>query len=138
MKTENAIDIKEILKNNNLKITKSRIAVLELLSESSKPITHSEIMENLADAENWDRVTIYRTLGEFEEKKIVKTILSNDRVTYFELQDSLHEHAHLSCDSCGKMTCLNKEQFHFSIGEIVEFKLNRVEILLKGICKNCQ
>jgi len=125
------------LKTHNLKVTKSRLEVLKILTESKKPLSHSDIMDKLDQSQNWDRVTIYRTLGEFEEKKIVKSLLSQDRVTYFELSDSLPDHAHFACLKCGKMECLKPSEYKFQFkGNINQVK--SIEILIKGICDDCR
>lgn len=131
-------EFNQILRSHNLKVTKSRVEVLKVLKDSHKPLNHSEIMEKLDRTYNWDRVTIYRTLGEFIEKKIVKSILSLDRVTYFELIDTHPEHAHLSCLECGKMECLEENEYKFILENSKGFEVRSIEILLKGICKECK
>lgn len=136
--TKISTEFDAILKIHNLKITKSRLEVLRVLKQSTKPLTHSEIMEKLDRSQNWDRVTIYRTLGEFTEKKIVKSILNIDRVTYFELVDSHPEHAHLSCLECGKVECLEENEYKFVLENSKGFEVRSIEILLKGICRECK
>ncbi len=130
--------IEKTLRDNHLKITKTRVAVFNILLTSHKPLSHSEIMEKLDTDKSWDRVTIYRTLSEFEEKKIIKSILSKERTTFFEINDTLKEHAHITCEMCGKMECLIDEMFHFSIKEAGTYQIRSVEILVKGVCGNCK
>jgi Fe2+ or Zn2+ uptake regulation protein len=72
-------DLKEILHRADLKITRSRLEVLKILYHTHKPITHTYIMEHLPEKDTWDRVTVYRTLSEFTEKKIIKSLPSNER-----------------------------------------------------------
>ncbi|HMV78942.1 MAG TPA: Fur family transcriptional regulator [Leptospiraceae bacterium] len=129
----------ESLKKNKLKVTRNRIAVLDLLKSSDKPMTHSDIMEGLSKEGHWDRVTIYRTLSEFAEKQIVQIIHSDERLTYFELKDDPPEHGHLICDSCGKLYCLKDEMFHLRLeGNLKSFQIKRIEIFIRGLCKSCQ
>ena len=130
--------IEKSLRDNHLKITKTRVAVFNILLSSNKPLSHSEIMEKLDSEKAWDRVTIYRTLSEFEEKKIIKSLLSKERTTFFEIIDTLKEHAHITCEICGKMECLIDEMFHFAIKKVGEYQIRSVEILVKGICRNCK
>ncbi len=134
----NLVRLDEILRSHNLKVTRSRIEVLKILQSSHKPLSHSEIMEKLDRSHSWDRVTIYRTLGEFIEKKIVKPVLSLDRATYFELLDSQSEHAHISCLECGKMECLEQDEYKFILEKSRGFEVRSTEILIKGICKECK
>ena len=94
-----ADELKDILHRADLKITRSRLEVLKILYNSQKPITHTYIMDHLPEKDNWDRVTIYRTLSEFTEKKIIKSLPSSERVTYFEIKNETKtEHSHLVCD----------------------------------------
>ncbi|MCB1141088.1 MAG: transcriptional repressor [Leptospiraceae bacterium] len=136
MEKDNLLN-RNFLKKNKLKITKNRLAVLDILQQSEKPLNHSEIMEKLDSNQNWDRVTIYRTLGEFEEKKLIKSLLSSERITYFELVDTLNEHAHIYCENCGKLECLREDMFSFSLKNPELFSISTVEILVKGTCKDC-
>lgn len=126
------------LRENHLKITKTRVAVYRLLLNSTKPLSHSEITELLKGESSYDRVTIYRTLSEFEEKKIARSLLSSERTTYFEIIEPLKEHAHITCEICGKMECLVDENFHFSIKETGSYLVTSVEILVKGKCGDCK
>ena len=132
-------EIKIALRDNHLKITRSRIAVYKILLNSKKPLSHSDIMEALDDGKNFDRVTIYRTLGEFEEKKIVKSLLSGERTSYFEIICPLQEqHAHITCESCGKIECLHDNHFDFSIKQTGDYQINSVDILVRGLCGKCK
>lgn len=136
----NPENLKEILHKADLKITRNRLEVLRILYITHKPVTHTFIMENLPDKVNWDRVTVYRTLSEFTEKKIIKSLSSNERVTYFEMQNETKpEHSHLVCDSCGKMECFDEDSYKFQfIKNVKDFKVRSLEIIIRGLCKNCQ
>ena len=133
------LKLEQLLKDAGLKVTRNRVAVLKLLSVAEKPVNHSDIMQNLPSEKNWDRVTIYRTLSEFEDKSIVKSLHSNNRVKYYELQDSgVKSHGHIVCDSCGKIDCLEGELFPKISSEIKGHKVHNVEVLIRGLCKHCQ
>lgn len=131
-------DIISVLKENHLKITKTRVAVYKLLINSTKPLSHSEITELLKGESTFDRVTIYRTLSEFEEKQIARSLLSSERTMYFEIKEPFKEHAHITCEVCGKMECLLDENFHFSIKETGSYQVTSVDILVKGKCGECK
>ena len=133
-------DLKEILHKADLKITRSRLEVLKILYHTHKPITHTYIMEHLPEKDTWDRVTVYRTLSEFTEKKIIKSLPSNERITYFEIKNEAKpEHSHLVCDSCGKMECFNEDSYKFQFKKNVQdFRVRSLEIIIRGLCKNCQ
>ena len=130
---------KEILKKAGLKVTKTRISVLNMLYEAGKPISHTDIMDGLPAGTNWDRVTIYRTLAEFEQKRIVKSLNSGNRIKYYEFLggEKVSQHAHRFCNECGKIECLDLSD-SLSLGADQGFLVLDVEILVRGICKVCQ
>lgn len=130
---------KIILKEKGLKVTKTRVEVLNILQNSKKPLNHSQVMEMLPNNYPWDRVTIYRTLSEFEEKNIIKTLLSKERVTYFEVINKKAEnHSHLICENCGSIECFKKDMEATSSTNINGFKIQTIEIQYRGLCKSCQ
>jgi Fur family transcriptional regulator, ferric uptake regulator len=135
--TENQFE--EVLHNAELKITRSRMEVLRLFYKIKKPVTHHYVMDNLPLEENWDRVTIYRTLSEFSEKNILRQLISSDRLSYFELKKENHYHGHFVCNQCGSIECLNEKIITVSFKiEDSKYKIDSYEILLTGICGDCK
>lgn len=130
-----------ILKRVGLKITKNREQVLGILRNSERPMNHQEIMEQLPKGQSWDRVTIYRALADLEEKKLLTTMLSADRITYFELKEDLtsrkKHHGHVICDSCGKIQCVDDLEKQIP-KQIHGYKIRTMEVTFYGICKECQ
>lgn len=133
-----AVDCTNILKKAGLKVTKSRVAVLDLLFQANKPINHSDIMKLLPTSNQWDRVTIYRTLSEFEERCIVKSLHSSNRVKYYEYQkEGIKSHGHKVCEFCGDIECLDGVfKLVYPISE--DFHVSSIEVLIRGICKFCR
>ena len=128
----------DILHKSDLKITRNRMEVLRLFYNSNKPITHNYVMEHLPEAENWDRVTIYRTLSEFAEKKIIRQLISNDRVSYFELIKDESSHGHFVCDICGKIECLKSDSLKVEITkQNFKYQIFSFEVLAHGKCGEC-
>ncbi len=133
--------ISDILKRNQLSITESRQKILELFHQSASALAHADI-EKLT-GEQFDRVTIYRTLQTFVEKGIIHTIPSTDNAVYYALcRDECSaghhkdDHVHFICDDCGTTYCLD----HVIIPNIVlpkGFLSKQTDVLVSGICKNC-
>lgn len=88
--------------------TPARIAVLRLLENAERALSHREIEEALAVG--FDRVTLYRVLDWLVESGLGHRITDPDRVFRFSLASpdsvSHSEHAHFRCDACGKVFCL--------------------------------
>ena len=131
----------ELLKRNQLSITDSRIAILELFNQSNSALAHADIEK--ATKEKYDRVTIYRTLQTFVEKGIIHTIPTTDNsVLYALCKDSCssghhHDnHVHFICDECGTTYCLDSviiPEIILPVGFIAE----RKDVVVSGICKTC-
>jgi Fur family transcriptional regulator, ferric uptake regulator len=134
-------EINEILKRNELSVTASRTAILEMFQKSSGALAHADIEKQSSD--KFDRVTIYRTLQTFVEKGIIHNIPTTDNSILYALckddctQGHHHDnHAHFICDECDVTYCLE----HVAIPEVSlpeGFNKIRSDIVLSGICKNC-
>ncbi|MCB1180173.1 MAG: transcriptional repressor [Leptospiraceae bacterium] len=127
----------ETLKRNKLKVTKSRVEVLNILQNSRKPLTHSEIMGKLDHSQNWDKVTIYRTLGELENRNVLKSFLNKERITFFVFFDLKKEHGHISCEKCGRLECIPSDSFELIWKKPDDFKVESIELIIRGYCKDC-
>jgi Fur family ferric uptake transcriptional regulator len=131
----------DILRKNNLSITPCRSAILELFHEASGALTHAAIEEKTG--EQFDRVTIYRTLQIFVEKGLIHTIPSPDNsILYALCKDDCSEghhhddHIHFICNQCSTTVCLD----HISTPKIVlpkGFKVQQTDVLIKGLCAQC-
>lgn len=134
------MSFEEILKKNDLKITKGRKAILEILSKADKSIDaevifnecrHKGVSINLS--------TVYRALEMFEKKGIVDKFTVNDGIFSYKLKGKEHKHM-LQCSICHKQVeipCPMKQ-----VEEVVEsetgFLLTEHNLVLKGVCEECR
>ncbi len=135
-------EIAEILKRSQLSVTGSRTKILELFQEANGALAHADIEKRTDDS--YDRVTIYRTLQTFVEKGIIHTIPTADNsVRYALCKDECstghhHDnHVHFICDDCGTTYCLD----NITVPEITlpkGFTQKRADVIVSGICKNCE
>ena len=88
----------DILKDAEMKVTKNRVAVLDLLITSGKPLSVEDVFKKLKKA---DQVTVYRILNQFVLKGIVYQTDFRSGKAYFEFQD--HHHHHIVCKGCGDL-----------------------------------
>lgn len=128
------------LKQRNIKPTAMRELVLKVLTEQSTVISLSDLEKEFEKA---DRVTLYRTLKTFEENKLIHSIDDGTGSVKYALcketcmcnPDDLH--VHFLCTKCHHTYCLND----ISIPAIllpVNFKLETINLVVKGVCSNCQ
>ncbi len=130
-----------ILKTSSLSITSSRKKILEIFLSASTALAHQDI-EKLA--EQYDRVTIYRTLQTFLDRGIIHTIPTTDNTIKYALcsDDCItsghhHDnHVHFLCDQCGRTLCLDD----VSIPAITlpkGYSMKEINMVVNGICKTC-
>ncbi|WP_419770332.1 MAG: Fur family transcriptional regulator [Candidatus Marinarcus sp.] len=117
-------NIEKLINNTNIKLTTARVAILELFTNASKPLSYEDIKSKLA----MDKATFYRNITKFEEENLVTSFESNDKKRYFEIQKN--PHAHFICSACSKIECLKQQSIHLE-GYKIE------NIIIKGLCPDC-
>ena len=137
-----ATRVDDILRRNSLSVTESRKKILNLFLNISGALAHGDIEKKAG--EKFDRVTVYRTLQTFVEKGIIHTIPTTDNsVRYALCKDNCTEghhhdnHVHFICLKCGATLCL-EEVFVPEIKIRKGFSVNEIEVVVKGICMDCQ
>lgn len=137
------VEARALLKNAKLRSTTSRLAVLEKLSITSNPISHSELADQLVPL-GFDKSTIYRVLIELADAKIVSRIDAGDHSWRFELRSehgghASGDHPHFVCNDCGKVECLPDVSislnFNKKKSKAAQPKID--EVFLKGTCGDC-
>lgn len=128
------------LKDNDLKVTKNRLAILKELEKREVPTTAEDIYNAISTKdEKYSISSIYRALNQFCEKNIAKRTAEIDGTTYFQLNNG-HIHS-LICERCKKIIPINHCPIHSLIDDIenkTEFIVTGHYLEIKGICKNCQ
>ena len=119
------MEVKNLIEQNNLKLTVARRELLEILIKEIKPISFEDIKHKIS----MDKATFYRNIAKFESNHIVNSFESNDKKRYYELQSS--PHAHFICNMCNEIECLKQIEENTLKGYKV------IDVIYKGICKNC-
>ncbi|MFN6945607.1 MAG: Fur family transcriptional regulator [Cytophagaceae bacterium] len=132
---------KKILQNHHIKITSTRINVLEVFLSNKKVMTLQDISGSLPD--NFDRVTLYRVLNTFESNGVIHRIPDptgnvNYALCHHDCTPHVHkdDHVHFKCTKCLNTFCLD----HVKIPEIRldnKFSVTKLNYLLEGICDKC-
>lgn len=133
--------IRDILKRNQLSITASREKILHLFFEEPGALAHGDIERKAG--EKFDRVTVYRTLQTFVEKGIIHTIPTADNsIRYALCKDDCagghhHDHhVHFVCSRCKNTYCLD-DVVTPEIKLPKGYSSGHIEVVVEGICKNC-
>lgn len=131
----------EILQQHDLRRTLCRTAILTAFQEASAALSHQQIEEILG--KDFDRVTIYRTLGTFEEKGILHKVPDMSGQAKYALcetdcseHDHKDNHVHFKCKVCKNVYCLSEVEL--PILQLPKgYEILEAEFLLTGKCENC-
>ncbi|MBQ9242256.1 MAG: transcriptional repressor [Proteobacteria bacterium] len=129
------------LRAAGLRVTKHRICVLACLLEEARPLSHLDLIGLLRE-QKLDRVTVYRILALLKDSGLVHQVQGTDGIWRFCAHEDVEGkcpggHPHLLCEVCGQMTCLSEQKLpHLDVPH--DFKVTHKQMLILGICANCQ
>ena len=131
------------LRRAGLKVTFSRMKILELLESSDKRhMSAEDIYKALLDVgKEIGLATIYRVLTQFEAAGLVIRHHFESGLAVFELERG-HHHDHLICVKCGKIVEFMDESIESKQEQIAEengFKISDHSLIIYGVCsrENC-
>ena len=126
------MNIKHLLKDNNITPTKQRLEIAELVFAKDQHFTAVQLIEQVRDNElPISQATVYNTLCLFESTGLLKTInLQNDCKFY---DTNLHSHHHIYNTSTNVLTDISNDKIEFSkIPNIpAHLELEQAEVLIK-------
>ncbi|MDN3687712.1 Fur family transcriptional regulator [Cyclobacterium jeungdonense] len=136
-----AVKTADILKDSNLRVTSCRRDVLKTFLGRKVALSHGDLEEALK--ENFDRVTIYRTLKTFLENDLIHKVLDDTGAAKYALCNHSteephhdHEHVHFKCEVCGNTNCLEE----IALPRLMlprGYQAREMSLLIQGVCKNC-
>lgn len=130
--------MRDFFKKNNLKNTKTRELVLQVIKSSRLPLTAEEIYKQTID-NNINLSTIYRNLNILCENNILIKQVRQDGKAYFQLNQKKHKHV-LICLSCGQELPIETCPLEIIIEKLSEqnnFNITSHNIELYGYCSKC-
>lgn len=134
-------EIKNILKEYELRNTSCREEILDVFLQRNFALSHADIESSVH--EDFDRVTVYRTLKTFLDKGLIHKVLDDEGVTKYALckercshTEHHHEHVHFKCIECGLTNCLDNVQIP-AIALPMGYKLAESNLLMQGVCQDC-
>lgn len=129
-----------ILRENDIRMTSQRYAILKNLAEGNKHPTANEIYEDLKDDfPNMSVATVYNNLNFFMEAGIVNELPFGDGSSRFDLTDT--QHYHIICNHCGKVIDFNYpglDEVEKVVESMTHFKVDGHSFKVTGLCEDCQ
>lgn len=144
---ENGEQFKNLLRQNGLKVTTQRIAILEVLNNRpGKHLTAEEIYDYVKKKyPDIGIATVYRTIQVLSELSLIDKLNLDDGYVRYEInkkgkEDSCHHHHHLICTECGNVYAFQDdllEALEKRIMDTMGFEVFDHEVKLYGRCKKC-
>lgn len=133
----------KLLQEHKIRKTGCREEILNEFFSHSHALSQPDLEK--AVGEEFDRVTIYRTLTLFLEKGLIHKVLDDSGAMKYALCPSAcgedghhhHEHVHFKCVKCGMTLCLD----HVEIPKLTlpeGFSMVETDLLVQGICSQCK
>ncbi|WP_297435843.1 Fur family transcriptional regulator [uncultured Clostridium sp.] len=132
------MEIKEVLKLKNIKITKGRVMIYDLLLNTEENLSADDIFQVCIKKEDLNLSTVYRTLELFEKNSMVDKIFAEDGTSTYTIKRHKHNHI-VECNLCHKeieVAC-PMTQIEELLKKQTGFKLTDHKLQLKGLCKEC-
>ena len=121
--------------------TKQKETIIEAIKKKNKSFMVKDLYDTLNGKVGL--TTIYRLLQKLEDEGLITKEVGKDNKTKYEYLEKCEEenHFYLKCDKCGTLThvdcdCINELSSHISKEH--NFKLNKENIIIKGICSKCK
>ncbi|MDO5043890.1 MAG: Fur family transcriptional regulator [Coriobacteriia bacterium] len=130
----------EFLRSYDLKVTPTRIAVLEVLQESKKPKTAEELYDLVKMRRQISLATVYRTLSQFSDAGFVMKETTLEGSMNYQLSRENHSH-YIICTRCHTKIDLGNcplDKLSDSIQKATGFTVTGHSLELSGLCPDCQ
>lgn len=127
-----------LLKDYDLKVTPQRVAIVEELYKNGHMNIDDLYKKLLVKFPSISLATIYKNINAMLEKVFLTEVKIPDAKSVYELVKT--EHTHLVCSSCGYIEdiVLETSSLQEQVSQISPFKVSSVNVVLSGICANCQ
>lgn len=133
-------EIKRRLHDAGLRATAPRIAVLSLVMQSSRPLSHSDVVE-LLGSDEWDQATLYRNLVKLVEAGLLRVASRVGGIARYEASrdpDEPHLHPHFACRRCGTVACMPNTKLKVPEDASWQQALADPELQIVGLCPSCR
>ena len=128
----------DTLRKHNLKATPQRLAIADTLNIYGHIDIESLYEIMLKKFSSISLATIYKNINLMLENSFIQEIKIPHAKAVYELTKS--SHSHLACNRCGKVydININLDTIVQNASKLTQFKIDTTNLVLSGICKNCQ
>jgi Fe2+ or Zn2+ uptake regulation protein len=131
------------LRHSGARMTKTRIAMVKLLTKTSSPLSALELMDLLkAKGLAVNKTTVYRELDFLLDRSLIREIDLLEGLKRYELLDGNRHHHHIVCVSCKKIVCVDMDHDLDAIERRIsrqhKFEITSHVLEFFGRCSGCQ
>lgn len=130
----------QILRQKGLKVTPQRIAVYNMLLNTKQHPNAETIYRTLQPTNpTMSLATVYKTLDYFKQLNLVQELNVGEASSRYDAL--VHCHPHTVCSRCGQVEDLFMEditEIHKKVAEKLHFQVESEQLILYGVCANCQ
>jgi Fur family ferric uptake transcriptional regulator len=135
-------DFPRLLARHGVRLTRLRLAVLEILGASPKALRAPEILEILRLRRSVNKVTVYRILEDFTSRSILRRLAVDERGAMYELAcEHNPPHPHFQCRTCREVQCLEPVPLERMWSELqgpLGNRADHIDIRVAGVCRKCR
>ena len=130
----------DILKSKGLKVTPQRLAIFNVLYNTTSHPSAETIYNSLQETyPTMSLATVYKTLDCFKKNNLVRELnVGEDSYRYDVVVDS---HPHLICVECHKVSDMESEvlqNIREKVSSETKFQLITEQLYFYGVCPECQ
>jgi Fur family ferric uptake transcriptional regulator len=132
-----------MLEQAELRPTRQRMAILQALAKSTKPVTaqalHAKLTRSGAAKSGPGLATVYRTLQALEQAGMARTFPAGEGELAYKLCHPGHHH-HLVCERCGtvvEIPSCEVEEWASKIARKRGFRVTAHQADIYGLCADC-
>ena len=126
-------------KIQDLGLTKQREVVLQVIRDANEHLTANEIFDKAKQLlPTISFATVYNSVRYLKDAKHITEINFGSGAARFDAMTSRHDHA--ICTNCGKLVDMEIElpsEIVDFAAEFSKFKLESIELTLRGLCPEC-
>lgn len=123
-----------------LGITKQRQAVLQVIRDSEEHLTANEVFDHARRLlPGISFATVYNSLRFLKQEGLIGEVRFGVEATRYDRK--LHRHDHAICNSCGKLIDLElpiPDELLKKGERLSKFKVDSIEVVLRGSCPECR
>ena len=135
-------DYTDLLRSHGLEGIPNRLRVMEIIGNSSSPLSARDVHDTISRTREINRVTVYRILDLLVENGLLEKISTGDRLFHFGLAPNSNHpaHPHFYCRTCGVVECLSPGSLQLemeALNRTFPGVIEKAAVRLDGICRTC-